>query len=152
MKTDIDYMKFAIIEAEKAASNNEIPVGAIIINETGDIIARGHNKVITLNDPTAHAEIIALRMAAQNLKNYRLINTSIYVTLEPCIMCMSAIIHARVKRLVFGAKDPKWGGAGSLYDFTSDNRLNHQIETYGGILNKEASYIIKNFFKNKRSK
>lgn len=152
MKTDIDYMKFAIIEAEKAASNNEIPVGAIIINETGDIIARGHNKVITLNDPTAHAEIIALRMAAQNLKNYRLINTSIYVTLEPCIMCMSAIIHARVKRLVFGAKDPKWGGAGSLYDFTSDNRLNHQIETYGGILNKEASYIIKKFFKNKRSK
>jgi tRNA(adenine34) deaminase len=152
MKTDADYMQLAIIEAEKAAVMDEVPVGAIIIDDKDTIVGYGHNQPISLNDPTAHAEILALRMAAQNLNNYRLLNTTIYVTLEPCIMCMSAIIHARVKRLVFGANDPKWGGAGSLYDIGSDMRLNHNIETYGGILHSETSDIIKNFFKNKRSK
>lgn len=152
MKTDSDYMKLAIIEAEKAAVIDEVPVGAIIVDNKNNIIGTGHNQVISMTDPTGHAEIIALRMAAQNLKNYRLLNTTIYVTLEPCIMCMSAIIHARAKRLVFGAYDPKWGGAGSLYDLGSDNRLNHKIETYGGILKEETSNIIKKFFVNKRSK
>lgn len=152
MKTDADYMQLAIIEAEKAALMDEVPVGAIIIDDKNKIIGYGHNQPISLNDPTAHAEILALRMAAQNLNNYRLLNTTIYVTLEPCIMCMSAIIHARVKRLVFGANDPKWGGAGSLYDLSSDMRLNHNIETCGGIKSNETSSIIKKFFKNKRSK
>ena len=152
MKTDVDYMQLAIIEAEKAALMDEVPVGAIIIDDKDTIIGHGHNQPISLNDPTAHAEILALRMAAQNLNNYRLLNTTIYVTLEPCIMCMSAIVHARVKRLVFGAKDPKWGGAGSLYDLGSDKRLNHNIKTCGGIKSIETSNIIKKFFKNKRSK
>jgi tRNA(adenine34) deaminase len=152
MKTDANYMQLAIIEANKAALMDEVPVGAVIIDDKNKVIGSGHNKPISLNDPTAHAEILALRMAAQSLNNYRLLNTTIYVTLEPCVMCMSAIIHARVKRLVFGAKDPKWGGAGSLYDLGSDKRLNHSVETYGGILKKETSDIIKTFFKNKRSK
>lgn len=152
MKTDADYMQLAINEAQKAALMDEVPVGAIIIDDMNKIIGTGYNQPISLNDPTAHAEILALRMAAQNLNNYRLLNTTIYVTLEPCIMCMSAIIHARVKRLVFGADDPKWGGAGSLYDLASDKRLNHNVETDSGILSYETSNIIKNFFKNKRSK
>lgn len=152
MKTDADYMQLAINEAQKAALIDEVPVGAIIIDDMNKIIGTGYNQPISLNDPTAHAEILALRMAAQNLNNYRLLNTTIYVTLEPCIMCMSAIIHARIKRLVFGAKDPKWGGAGSLYDLASDKRLNHNVETDSGILSYETSNIIKNFFKNKRSK
>lgn len=152
MKTDADYMKLAINEAQKAALMDEVPVGAIIIDDMNKIIGTGHNQSISLNDPTAHAEILALRMAAQNLNNYRLLNTTIYVTLEPCIMCMSAIIHARVKRLVFGANDPKWGGAGSLYNLASDMRLNHNVDTLGGIKSHETSNIIKKFFKNKRSK
>ncbi len=152
MKTDFDYMKLAIIEAEKAALIDEVPVGALIVDKDCNIIGSGHNQVISLTDPTGHAEIIALRIAAEKLQNYRLLNTTIYVTLEPCIMCMSAIIHARVKRLVFGAYDPKWGGAGSLYDLSSDKRLNHRIETCGGILSNETSNIIKKFFINKRSK
>ncbi|MCD4743773.1 MAG: tRNA adenosine(34) deaminase TadA [Desulfobacteraceae bacterium] len=152
MKTDADYMQLAINEAQKAALMDEVPVGAIIIDDMNKIIGTGYNQPISLNDPTAHAEILALRMAAQNLNNYRLLNTTIYVTLEPCIMCMSAIIHARVKRLVFGAKDPKGGGAGSFYDLASDKRLNHNVKTDSGILSYETSNIIKNFFKNKRSK
>ncbi|MCP3898683.1 MAG: tRNA adenosine(34) deaminase TadA [Desulfobacteraceae bacterium] len=152
MKTDADYMKLALIEAQKAELMDEVPVGAIIIDDKNKIIGYGHNQPISLNDPTAHAEIMALRMAAQNLNNYRLLNTTIYVTLEPCVMCMAAIIHARVKRLVFGASDPKWGGAGSLYDLTSDKRFNHSVEIDNGILKNETSDIIKNFFKNKRSR
>jgi len=152
MKTDADYMKLAISEAEKALLIDEVPVGAIILDDKHNVIGSGHNQAISLNDPTGHAEILALRMAAQNINNYRLINTTIYVTIEPCVMCMSAIIHARVKRLVFGADDPKWGGAGSLYDFSSDKRLNHNIETCGGILKNETSDMLKDFFKNKRSK
>jgi tRNA(adenine34) deaminase len=152
MKTDTDYMKLAINEAHKAELMDEVPVGAIIIDDSKKIIGYGHNQPISLNDPCAHAEIMALRMAAQNLNNYRLLNTTIYVTLEPCVMCMAAIIHARVKRLVFGAKDPNWGGAGSLYDLASDTRLNHNVETCEGILSSETSSIIKNFFLNKRSR
>ena len=152
MKTDADYMKLAMNEAQKAEQMDEVPVGAIIIDDKNKIVGYGHNQPISLNDPTAHAEILALRMAAQNLNNYRLLNTTIYVTLEPCVMCMAAIIHARVKRLVFGARDPKWGGAGSLYDLSSDMKLNHKIETCDGILKNETSNIIKKFFKNKRSR
>ncbi len=152
MKTDADYMRLAISEAQKAEQMDEVPVGAIIIGDNNIIIGYGHNQSISLNDPTAHAEIQALRMAAQNLNNYRLLNTTIYVTLEPCVMCMAAIIHARVKRLVFGASDPKWGGAGSLYDHASDKRLNHSVEIDSGILKKKTSDIIRNFFKNKRSR
>ena len=152
MKTDADYMMLAMSEAQKAEQMDEVPVGAIIIDDKNKIVGYGHNQPISLNDPTAHAEILALRMAAQNLNNYRLLNTTIYVTLEPCVMCMAAIIHARVKRLVYGAKDPKWGGAGSLYNLSSDMKLNHKIETCDGILKNETSNIIKNFFKNKRSR
>jgi tRNA(adenine34) deaminase len=151
MEIDSENMRLAINQAQKAELMNEVPVGAIIIDNTNKIIGYGHNQPISLNDPTAHAEIMALRTAGLNLNNYRLLNTTIYVTLEPCVMCMAAIIHARVKRLVFGAADPKWGGAGSLYDLASDTRLNHNVDVSGGVLESEISSIIKKFFKNKRS-
>ncbi len=152
MNSDADYIRLALKQAKKAALMDEVPVGAVIIDNTNKIIGYGHNQPISLNDPTAHAEILSLRMAAKKINNYRLLNTTIYVTLEPCVMCMSAIIHARVQRLVFGAYDLKSGGAGSIYDLPSDGKLNHDIETIGGILEAETSDIIKNFFKTKRSK
>ncbi|MBU4208302.1 MAG: nucleoside deaminase, partial [Proteobacteria bacterium] len=109
-------MQLAINEAIKAGQNDEVPVGAALVAESGKILSLAHNSTINLSDPTAHAEILALRMAAKKLLNYRLLNTTLYVTVEPCIMCMGAIIHARVSRIVFGTNDPRWGAAGSIYN------------------------------------
>ncbi len=118
-------MKMALDEAKKAVQKAEVPIGAVLVSESWDILSLSHNQTISLTDPTAHAEIITLRKAAQKVSNYRLLNTTLYVTIEPCIMCMGAIVHARVSRVVFGAKDPKWGAAGSLYNFANDTRLNY---------------------------
>jgi len=145
------YMNLAILEAVKAAKIDEVPVGAIIVDKDNDVIGYGYNSPISSNDPTSHAEINAIRTASRMLNNYRLIDTTLYVTIEPCIMCMGAIIHARIKRLVFGAKDPKWGAAGSLYSMADDKRLNHHPEVISGIYEEKTKQLIKKFFINKRS-
>ena len=152
MKDDEYYMALAIKEAQKAAVIDEVPVGAIIVDENQKVIGSGYNCPISSNDPTSHAEINAIRMASRALKNYRLIDTVLYVTIEPCIMCMGAIIHARISRIVFGANDPKWGGATSLYALADDKRLNHHPEIVSGIYEEKTKQIIKKFFLDKRSK
>ncbi len=146
------YMNLAIKEAGKAAKVNEVPVGAVIVDEESKVIGYGYNSPISSNDPTSHAEINAIRMACRSVKNYRLINTSLYVTIEPCIMCMGAIIHARIKRVVFGASDVKWGAVHSLYTMADDKRLNHNPEIVSGICKEKTRQIMKSFFKDKRSK
>ena len=144
-------MQLAINEAIKAGQNDEVPVGAALVAESGKILSLAHNSTINLSDPTAHAEILALRMAAKKLLNYRLLNTTLYVTVEPCIMCMGAIIHARVSRIVFGTNDPRWGAAGSIYNFADDPRLNHQPEIIGGVCKDECKILIQDFFRSKRN-
>lgn len=147
----IKMMGIALNEAIKAGQKEEIPVGAVIVSETGDILSRAHNQTITLCDPTAHAEILSLREAAMKVQNYRLLNTTLYVTIEPCIMCMGAIIHARVSRVVFGAKDRKWGAAGSLYNFAKDAGLNHCAEIVSGVCEEACRTLIQDFFRTKRN-
>ncbi len=142
-------MSAALQEARKALIKDEVPVGAVVVFE-GKIIAHAHNSPISRHDPTAHAEILALRKAAKSIKNYRLINAEIYVTIEPCIMCMGSIIHARIKRLVFGACDKKTGAAGSVFNLSSDKRLNHPVEVVSGIMEEECRSIIQEFFLKKR--
>jgi len=144
-------MQLALDEAKKAGQIDEIPVGAVLIAQSGEILSAAHNLVIHRADPTAHAEILALRAAAQLVNNYRLLNTTLYVTIEPCIMCMGAVIHARVSRIVFGADDPRWGAAGSLYNLATDTRLNHQPDIAGGICEYECRTLIQNFFRKKRN-
>jgi tRNA(adenine34) deaminase len=144
------YMEAAIAEAEKAGQRDEVPVGAVVVDASGDILAAAHNQTITMTDPTAHAEILVLRQAACRVSNYRLLGTTLYVTVEPCIMCMAAIIHARMDRVVYGAPDPKWGGAGSLYHFAEDSRLNHSLEVIGGVCEDRCRELIQSFFRQKR--
>ena len=144
------YMHLAIQEAEKARQLGEVPVGAILVDVDGRVLAATHNRPITLSDPTAHAEILALRHAAATLENYRLLRTRLYVTVEPCVMCMGAIIHARVSTLVYGTQDPKWGAAGSLFDFSKDQRFNHQVDVVGGISRNTCRNLMRDFFQDKR--
>jgi tRNA(adenine34) deaminase len=146
----IEMMALAIAEAKKAGEKAEVPVGAVMVDADGTIVAQTHNQTITLQDPTAHAEILALREAARKINNYRLLNTTLYVTVEPCVMCMGAIVHARVARVVFGAPDPKWGAGGSLYDFSRDERLNHQPDLIRGVLGDECRDLIQGFFRLRR--
>ncbi len=147
---DEHYMMLAIREAQKAEEIDEVPVGAVIVDDAQQVIGRGFNRPISTNDPTSHAEINAMRMAADRLSNYRLTQTCLYVTIEPCIMCMGAIIHARINRVVFGASDPKWGAVVSLYEMASDHRLNHCPEIVSGICEEETRALIKGFFRKKR--
>jgi len=149
VKTDIQFMHIALNEANQSKMINEVPVGAVLVQDQ-TIIAQGHNKTISQNDPTAHAEILVLREAGRILNNYRLPGLTLYVTLEPCIMCMGALIHARIQRIVYGARDLKWGGCGSLYHIENDQRLNHQIQVTGGICENECRHIIQSFFQHKR--
>ena len=141
----------AVIEAQQAAREDEVPVGAILVSQNGAVLAKTHNQTITRCDPTAHAEILAIRSAADALGNFRLLNTTLYVTIEPCIMCMGALLHARVSKIIYGAKDPKWGAAGSCYNLSADPRLNHVIDVEGGVLEKECRELIQRFFKAKRA-
>jgi tRNA(adenine34) deaminase len=145
-----EFMKLALNEAKKAGQKSEVPIGAVLVAESGNILSASHNQTISLADPTAHAEIIALRKAGQKIQNYRLLNTTLYVTIEPCIMCMGAIVHARVSRVVFGAHDPKWGAAGSLYNIAHDTRLNHRPEIITGICEEECRTLIQDFFRKRR--
>jgi tRNA(adenine34) deaminase len=143
-------MRQALLEAQQATHQDEVPVGAVLVARDGTVLARAHNQTISLCDPTAHAEILALRAASLALGNYRLPSTTLYVTIEPCIMCMGALLQARVARIVFGAKDPKWGGAGSRYNLAADTSLNHTIDVQGGLLENECRELIQDFFRAKR--
>ena len=149
--SDITFMKHALLLARSASEKGEVPVGAIITLD-GNVIGTGENCPITNNDPCGHAEIIALRQAATKMKNYRLPGTTLYVTLEPCIMCMGAIIHARVQRLVFGAYDLKTGAAESRYTIGNDQLLNHHLEISSGLYETECATLLKNFFRERRKK
>jgi tRNA(adenine34) deaminase len=146
---DIHFMEEAIKEAKKAFEKDEPPVGAVIVKD-GDIIARGHNLRESLQDPTAHAEMLAIRSAATRLGRWRLSDCVIYVTLEPCIMCAGAMVLARLERLVYGAHDPKAGAVGSLMNLVSDERLNHQIEVTSGVLAAESGALLREFFSSRR--
>ncbi len=146
---DLAFMHIALEQAHQAALMGEVPVGAVLVRGES-LLAAACNQPIATNDPTAHAEILAIREAAEKIGNYRLIDTTLYVTLEPCIMCMGAILHARIQRLVFGALDPKTGAAQSRYSIGVDGLLNHRLEITGGVLGAECSRILKDFFKERR--
>jgi len=149
MKTDEIFMSEALKEARAAFDADEVPVGAVIVHENR-VIGRAHNQIKLLKDPTAHAEMIALTQAASYLANERLLNTTMYVTIEPCAMCAGALVLGRVKRLVYGARDPKAGAAGSVFNIANNKRLNHRIQVTGGVLEKECAGLLKEFFKKKR--
>lgn len=142
-------MREALTLAQKAEAEGEVPVGAVIVKD-GEIIGRGWNHPIAAHDPTAHAEIVALRAAAQALGNYRLTDTTLYVTLEPCPMCAGAMVHARVGRLVYGANDPRAGSAGTVFNLTQAEALNHRLEVTGGVLSDECGGLLKGFFARRR--
>lgn len=143
------WMNHALLLANKAEQLGEVPVGALIVLN-GELIAEGFNQVITLNDPTAHAEVVALRNAGQILDNYRLVNTTLYVTLEPCPMCAGALVHARVGRVVFGANDPRTGAGGSVFQLLQSPELNHQCELSTNVLFEECAFTLKQFFRRRR--
>ncbi|MFQ8602769.1 MAG: tRNA adenosine(34) deaminase TadA [Anaerovoracaceae bacterium] len=145
------YMQEAIEEAKKAAAMGEVPVGAVIV-KSGEIIGRGHNLTETLKDPTAHAEIIAIRQAAANLGGWRLTDCCIFVTAEPCSMCAGAIVWARIQKLYIGTMDPKSGACGSVFNIPQEKKLNHFVEIETGLMQKECSFLMKNFFKQLRKK
>lgn len=148
-KTDVLFIRRALLLAKEAEGNNEVPIGAVLVKKN-EIISEGVNQPITLNDPTAHAEIVTLRKAAKKIGNYRLIDTTLYVTLEPCAMCLGAMLQARIKRLFFGAYDLRSGAITSVFQLLEEPRLNHHIDWKGGILVEECARILKNFFQVRR--
>ncbi|HEX9020418.1 MAG TPA: tRNA adenosine(34) deaminase TadA [Nitrospirota bacterium] len=150
-KSDIDFMRLALTEAAKAAALGETPVGAVLVIE-GEVIAAAHNMRETWQDPTAHAEVIALREASARLGRWRLSDASLYVTLEPCLMCAGALVLARVGRLVYGCRDPKAGALGSVYEVVRDGRLNHAYRITPGVLDTECREVLTNFFERLRAK
>jgi tRNA(adenine34) deaminase len=148
--TDADYMRQALELASRAQDAGEVPVGAIVVRD-GEIIGRGFNAPISRRDPSAHAEMLALREAAQNIGNYRLTGCELFVTLEPCLMCAGTIMHARIARLVYGASDPKTGACGSVMNAFAERRLNHQTEVVPGVLAEECGGMLSNFFALRRA-
>ena len=150
---DEHWMRHALELAHRAQhEDDEIPVGAVLVSANGEILGEGWNRNITESDPTAHAEVVAMRAAGAKLGNHRLIGTTLYVTLEPCAMCAMAMVHARVGRVVYGASDPKTGAAGSVFDLLTDPRHNHRVEVRGGVLAEEAGQRLTNYFRSKRGK
>lgn len=147
---DEKFMDLALAEARRAESAGEVPVGAVIVDAAGNVVASGFNQPISIYDPTAHAEIVALRTAARVIANYRLTGLTLYCTMEPCVMCAGAIVHARVQRLVYGAADARAGAAGSIYDVVRDSRLNHQVEVTAGVRERECREIVQGFFEKRR--
>jgi len=146
---DYYWMQQALDLANKAKENHEVPVGAILI-DNNQVIGKGYNSPITLHDPTAHAEMVALREAANTVNNYRLPNTTLYVTLEPCMMCAGAIVHARIKRLVFAARDPRAGAIVSVANLLDQSFLNHRVVYSGGLFEEKSSLLLKQFFQERR--
>jgi tRNA(adenine34) deaminase len=149
--TDLDFMRLALGEARAAEAAGEVPVGAIVVSPSGEVIARGNNQVLRTSDPTAHAEIVALRGSGLALNNYRLLGCTLYCTLEPCAMCAGAILHARIARLVFAARDPKAGACGSVLSVMNHPALNHSVDVAEGVLAEESGTLLTTFFRNRRS-
>jgi tRNA(adenine34) deaminase len=147
--SDLRWMRHALTLAQQAEAAGEVPVGAVLVRD-GEIIGEGWNQPIGLHDPSAHAEMLALRSAGTKLQNYRLTGATLYVTLEPCVMCAGAMIHARIDRLVFGAYDPKAGAVSSVYDVLTVPRLNHSLACEGGVLEQECSELLRSFFRKRR--
>ena len=147
---DLEFMQLALVEAQKARALGEVPVGAVLVSDN-QVIATGHNQPINNNDPSAHAEVVTLRVAGQNLSNYRLPNTTLYVTLEPCMMCCGAIMHARISRVVYGAADAKTGCVHSVLNLFDNPQLNHHTMVEGGVLAEECAKVLKDFFKERRA-
>jgi tRNA(adenine34) deaminase len=148
---DKEYMRHALALAEQAQGAGEVPVGAVVVKD-GEIIGRGFNAPISRHDPSAHAEVQALRDAAERIGNYRLVDCELFVTLEPCLMCAGAMMHARIARVVFGASDLKTGAAGSVINVFAEQRLNHHTQVQGGVLAEECSAMLSNFFAQRRVK
>jgi tRNA(adenine34) deaminase len=148
---DVYYMEIALMQAREALRQGEVPVGAVLVH-AGKIVARSYNRREALQDATAHAEILALREAGKRLGSWRLLDTTLYVTLEPCPMCAGALVQARVSRLVYGAPDPKSGAAGSLYNIAADPRLNHRLEVKAGVLGAQCAALLQEFFQVRRGK
>jgi tRNA(adenine34) deaminase len=149
VELDRQYMRLAIEQAQLAAEAGEVPVGAVLVQD-GQVISKGFNKPITNHDPSAHAEMLALREAALVAENYRIPGSTLYVTLEPCAMCSGAMLHARINRVVYGAPDPKTGAAGSVLDLFSSKQINHQTSVEGGIMSEECGQLLRDFFKGRR--
>ena len=147
---DEKFMRMALEEAQRAGQKGEVPVGALLVKK-GQVLARAHNRCIELNDPTAHAEILVLRKAGERLGNYRLNATVMYVTIEPCPMCVSAMIHGRISRLIFGASEPKFGAVESKFKFLRENGLNHHFGVTRGVLQNDCAEVLRSFFKKKRA-
>ena len=148
---DVRFMRLALSEARRASGEDEAPVGAVVVRD-GRVVARAHNRPVHLNDPTAHAEILALRRAARRLGNYRLTGCSLYVTIEPCAMCAGAMVHARLRRVVFGAHDPKAGASGSALTVLNHPQLNHRVEIVHGVLKEDCASILREFFRRRRKR
>jgi len=149
---DLHWMRHALSLARRAEAEGEVPVGAVVLDSEGEVLGEGWNRPIGSHDPSAHAEIVALRAAAQRLGNYRLPGTTLYVTLEPCLMCVGAMVHARIGRLVYGAPDPRTGAAGSAFDVLQSPQHNHRVEVTAGVLADECGAVLKKFFQKKRQK
>ena len=147
---DLEFMQLALVEAQKARALGEVPVGAVLVSDN-QVIATGHNQPINNNDPSEHAEVVTLRVAGQNLSNYLLPNTTLYVTLEPCMMCCGAIMHARISRVVYGAADAKTGCVHSVLNLFDNPQLNHHTMVEGGVLAEECAQVLKDFFKERRA-
>ncbi|MCL2102500.1 MAG: tRNA adenosine(34) deaminase TadA [Syntrophorhabdaceae bacterium] len=145
-----EWMREALLEAQRAADVGEVPVGAIVVSSEGEILSRAHNSPVGMSDPTAHAEIIALREAARRIENYRLTGCGLVVTIEPCPMCAGAALAARVAKIIYGAPDPKAGAVTTLYNIASDPRLNHRAEVVGGVLADECAELLRDFFRKRR--
>ena len=150
MPEDLDHLNAAIEEARAAELGGEVPIGCVVVSPTGEIVGRGQNRVLRDQDPTAHAEIVALREAGKALSNYRLSGCTLYVTLEPCAMCAGAILHARIARLVYAAPDPKAGACGSVLSVMNHPQLNHRVDVVSGLLAEECGEILRSFFKARR--
>ncbi|MDH5407991.1 MAG: tRNA adenosine(34) deaminase TadA [Gammaproteobacteria bacterium] len=148
---DLFWMQRAYELAQRGAAEGEVPVGAVLVRND-EVIAEGWNRPISANDPTAHAEVNVLRAAAQQIGNYRLLNTTLYVTLEPCVMCAGALIHSRVSRLVYAAKEPRTGAVESVFDVLQDERHNHRVEVTSGVMAEECANLLQEFFRQKRLK
>jgi tRNA(adenine34) deaminase len=149
VRTDIDFMRQALERAKRAGGTQEVPVGAVVVKD-GTVIGEGWNRPIVDHDPTAHAEIVAMRAAAMQRQNYRLEGAVLYVTLEPCAMCIGAALNARIARVVFGAWDPKAGACGSVFDLPRERKLTHRIDVFGGVCSEECSALLRRFFEARR--